>query len=83
MEKRFTHALLCVGPQSLAGVWYAPDEDVVNAANAALDAMAEAGAVIVDNVDIAFPLSAYLNEYNANTSACGASWNRYGITSNE
>jgi hypothetical protein len=72
--------VLCGAMLCDVGVWYAPDEEVVRASDAALAAMSAAGAVIVDNVNIASALSAFLDQYNANTSACGASWNRYGIT---
>ena len=62
------------------GLWYTPDENVVRAADAALQAMSDAGAIVVDNVNIASALSDYLNQYSAETNACGTSWNRYGIT---
>lgn len=62
------------------GVWYAPDENVVRAADKALNDMSKAGAIIVDNVNIASALSEFLNKNNANTTACGTAWNRYGIT---
>jgi hypothetical protein len=53
---------------------------VVRASDATLAALTAAGAIVVDNVNIAFALSDFIAMTNDETEACGSAWNRYGIT---
>lgn len=57
-----------------------PDEEVVSTVNAALKAMAAAGALVKD-VNVSRPLSLYLSTSRQVVNDCGASWNNYGISS--